>query len=102
IAGNVSKLPEATQNIIRSLEDEFAEIKRQIYIPNLDPDAFSKLKMDEVAIQRTIEKISEQSLKRSEIPAEIKSLSDERNELLLQEFNNYHSKILDINTSLTS
>jgi len=102
IAGNVNKLLEDTQNIIRSLEEEFAEIKRQIDIPNLDPDAFSKLKMDEVAIQRTIEKISEQSLKRSEITAEIKSLSDERNELLLQEFNNYHSKILDINTSQTS
>lgn len=99
---NVNDLLEETQIIIRSLEEEFAEIKRQIDIPNIDPDAFSKLKMDEIEIKRSIEQISEQSLKRSMITAEIKSLSDKRNELLRQEFNNYQSKISDINSTQTS
>ncbi|MFR0814519.1 MAG: hypothetical protein ACLSIL_08690 [Enterococcus casseliflavus] len=35
------------QEIIKSLEEEFAEIKREINIPNLNPDDFAKFKVEE-------------------------------------------------------
>lgn len=87
---------------IVSLEEEFAEIKREINIPNLNPDDFAILKVDEDKIKKSIQKVIEQEEERGKIESKIRSLSEERNQLLLKEFKVYQAEIAKINFNQSS
>ncbi|MBU8567664.1 hypothetical protein KM914_14695 [Virgibacillus pantothenticus] len=90
------------QETIDSHEDEFAEIKREIDIPNLNPDDFAKLKVEEGQIKKSIETATEEEKEKDEIESKIRALSDERNQALLEEFNAYKEEIDKINKSQSS
>ncbi|WP_242586668.1 TrlF family AAA-like ATPase [Candidatus Enterococcus ikei] len=87
------------QQIIDSLEEEFAEIKRQINIPNLNPDDFSKLKINEERVKETIKKISKQEEEKEKIINVINGLMDKRNQALISELEAYKHEIDKINSS---
>ncbi|MGM9901735.1 MAG: TrlF family AAA-like ATPase [Latilactobacillus sakei] len=87
------------QETINSLEEEFAEVKREIDIPNLDPDDFSKYKMSEEKIAEKIRNARSKSEKKIEIRSKIKGILEERNNVLLDEFNKYKKSIEEINSN---
>ncbi|EGP9851736.1 hypothetical protein I1C16_003177, partial [Listeria monocytogenes] len=76
-------------NTITSLEEEFAEIKREIDIPNLNPDDFSALKLRETKIEEAIEKIDQQENEKNKLVVELNELVQERNDTLLKELEIY-------------
>lgn len=90
---------EEIKEIIKSLEDEFAEIKREIDIPNLNPDDFARFKVEEDRLLTSIKKVEEEEKNRSLIETRIRDLLRERNELLLNEFKLYETEINAINES---
>ncbi len=90
------------ENIIDSLEEEFAEIKREIDIPNLNPDDFSRLKIEESETKEFITKISKQETKKDNLAIEIQDLVDKRNEALRNELIVYTKEITKINSSQNS
>lgn len=100
--GNIKSILEKLQSIKDSMEDEFAEIKREINIPNLNPDDFSKLKSDEDEIGKLIKEATEQDKNRESKSKIIRSLVNRRNELLLQEFDVYKEEISRINITQSS
>lgn len=87
------------RQIIKSLEEEFAEIKREIDIPNLNPDDFSKLKGEEEKILKSIDQVTKQEESKGEIETQIRSVLNERNQLLLKEFQVYKDEIEEINSN---
>ncbi|ELJ8958771.1 hypothetical protein RT743_002923, partial [Listeria monocytogenes] len=89
-------------NTITSLEEEFAEIKREIDIPNLNPDDFSALKLRETKIEEAIEKIDQQENEKNKLVVELNELVQERNDTLLKELEIYKNEINRINQSQTS
>nr|UCK61081.1 hypothetical protein pLIS33_00061c [Listeria monocytogenes] len=100
-----SKLVEfsnAMNNTIPSLDEEFAEIKREIDIPNLNPDDFSALKLRETKIEEAIEKIDQQENEKNKLVVELNELVQERNDTLLKELEIYKNEINRINQSQTS
>ncbi|MCZ55676.1 hypothetical protein D0X37_15750, partial [Listeria monocytogenes] len=80
-------------NTITSLEEEFAEIKREIDIPNLNPDDFSALKLRETKIEEAIEKIDQQENEKNKLVVELNELVQERNDTLLKELEIYKNEI---------
>lgn len=88
-----------TISIINSLEEEFAEIKREINIPNLNPDDFAKLKSEEEKLIESLNDITKQEENRTEIASRIRAILDERNQLLLKEFKVYKAEIDKINAN---
>lgn len=93
---------EEIQLTIKSLEEEFAEIKREINIPNLNPDDFAKLKDSEEKLIKSIDQVTKQEENMGEIESQIRAVLDERNQLLLNEFQVYKDEIENINSSQTS
>ncbi|EED2267060.1 hypothetical protein G7483_002844 [Listeria monocytogenes] len=89
-------------NTITSLEEEFAEIKREIDIPNLNPDDFSALKLRKTKIEEAIEKIDQQENEKNKLVVELNELVQERNDTLLKELEIYKNEINRINQSQTS
>lgn len=87
---------------VNSLDEEFAEIRREINVPNLNPDDFSKLKMREEKIKETIEHVKKKDELKDKIEREIRMLENERNELLLDEFQVYKKEIEKINLNQDS
>lgn len=98
----VKEYLEEIQQTINSLEEEFAEIKREIDIPNLNPDEFANLKGNEDRLIASIEQVNKQEEKKGEIETKIKSIIDERNQLLLKEFQAYKDEIEKINLNQNS
>ncbi|MBY7141726.1 hypothetical protein KFZ56_01180 [Virgibacillus sp. NKC19-3] len=98
----IERYQEEIQKTIESHEEEFAEIKREINIPNLDPDDFAKLKVKEEKIDKSIKQALDEQEGKSKIETEIRSLSDQRNQALLEEFNAYKEEIDKINSSQAS
>lgn len=90
------------QLIISSLEEEFAEIKREIDIPNLNPDDFAKLKGKEAELSNSIEQVIKQEENKDKIESRIRDILEERNQLLLTEFQVYKDEIKSINSNQTS
>lgn len=84
---------------IESLEEEFAEIKREIEIPNLNPDDFAKLKSDEERLIKSIDQVTKQEESKGEIETQIRADLNERNQLLLKEFQVYKDEIEKINSN---
>lgn len=101
-SNQIKKYLDDIQLTIASLEEDFAEIKREIDIPNLNPDDFVKLKGDEDRIKKSIEKITEQEEEWGKIKSRIRTLSEERNQLLLEEFRAYQDEINKINLNQRS
>lgn len=99
---HIDKLLVKIQETIDSLEEEFAEIKREISIPNLNPDDFSKLKITEERILDEIGKKTRQEEERAQIITNIQTLLDERNQSLVKELNEYKQEIEKINNSQSS
>lgn len=87
------------QEIIKSLEEEFAEIKREINIPNLNPDDFAKFKVEEDNLLTSIEQVEKEEKNKSIIETEIREALNARNQLLLSEFKLYETEINTINES---
>lgn len=87
---------------ITSLEEEFAEIKREIKIPNLNPDEFSNLKIKQSQLTESIQNVSSRKTEIDTLSTQIKSLFSKRNEALLEELNIYKNEIEKINTSQDS
>lgn len=87
------------QEIIKSLEEEFAEIKRDINIPNLNPDNFAKFKIEEDKLLISIEQVEKEEKSKSIIETQIREALHERNQLLLNEFKLYEAEINTINKS---
>lgn len=83
--------------IMKTLEDEFAEIKREIKIPNINPDDYAALKKDEESTEKRINKVREDEDNKGKIITQIRSILDERNQILLKEFDLYKSEINNIN-----
>lgn len=90
------------QLTLDSLEEEFAEIKREINIPNLDPDDYGKLKDWEEKLTKSIDDASKREELKGEILTRIRALSSTRNDALLKEFNAYNEEIDKINNSQNS
>lgn len=90
------------KSIINSLDEEFAAIKREINIPNLNPDDFAKFKAHEEKLMNLINQVYKQEERKDEIETRIRSLLDNRNQLLLKEFQIYKDEIEKINLSQDS
>lgn len=84
-------------NNINEYEEEFAEIKRDINIPNLNPDDFTMLKTKESEIKKKISGIKKIEDSKDNICKNIRTLESQRNEYLLEEFNTYKKEIERIN-----
>lgn len=90
------------KSTIESLEEEFAEVKREINIPNLNPDDFSKFKLEEERVKKIIDKVSEQEEERNKIEFRIQETSEKRTQILLEEFKIYEKEIEKINLNQNS
>lgn len=93
---------EKIQITIKSLEEEFAEIKREIDIPNLNPDDFAKFKVEEEKLITSIDQVTKQEENKGLIESQIRAVLDERNQLLLKEFQVYKNEIEKINVNQNS
>lgn len=105
IDANSKKIKEFLEEIrgtITSLEEEFAEVKREIDIPNLNPDDFAKLKANEEVLVKKIEQVTTQEESMDAIESQIRTILDERNQLLLKEFQVYKEEIEKINLNQSS
>lgn len=87
---------------VASLEEEFAEIKREINIPNLNPDEFSNLKIRQAELIESIQKITSHNSEKDILTTEIKALISQRNDALLEELDIYKNEIAKINASQDS
>ena len=83
--------------IIKSLDDEFAEIKREIDIPNLNPDDLEKLKKEEDRVKTSIDEIRREDDQKEVIKKRITELLTQRENILLEEYKFYKKKIENIN-----
>lgn len=90
------------QKTIDSQEEEFAEIKREINIPNLNPDDFAKLKANEERINSQIEMIQRQHEEKQLVKNSIIELIEQSNQILHEELQEYIAEITDINNSQES
>lgn len=78
-------------------KEEFASIKREIDIPNLNPDDYEQLKSDERKLKGEVRKAKDSRKQRGNYISNIKSSAAERNELLLDIHNKYKDEIEKIN-----
>lgn len=100
--GDISLLKSKMENKINNLEEEFAQIKREINIPNLDPDEYGLFKNKEKTITEKIEDTKHKVKSKEIILQAIRTLSDKKNEILLGEFRAYKKEIDKINISQSS
>lgn len=98
----IESLSSTFNSIVTSLEEEFAEIKREIDIPNLNPDEFSNLKIREAELIESIQKIISHNSEKDILTTELKVLISQRNDALLEELDIYKSEIAKINASQDS
>lgn len=95
-----SKLTELKDNLNRdfvSKKDDFAEIKRQINIKNIDIDYFPKLKEKERLLETKI--FTEESKLKKEVSIKTSLMNniEERNQILKKVFHDYEREIKKIN-----
>ena len=84
---------------IESLKDEFAEIKRQINDPQVDADAYPRLKTDLQQTKEKIGKLSETLSGKTSYESKFRTALRRRNELLKSQFKTYESIVKTINES---
>lgn len=109
IGAAVRKLQEyeiAFEDIIQKLEDEmglladeFAEIKREIKDTTLDADTFVQLTADLEKHRERLNQLEKKSNTRDSIKDAFTKAKNERNEALLNTFNDYKAEIEKINKS---
>jgi len=84
---------------IESLKGEFAEIKRQIDDPQVDIDAYPKLKTDLQETEGKLKKLSESLAGKNVFENSFKTALRKRNELLQKQFKSYGVAVKKINDS---
>lgn len=82
---------------INSLQEEFANIKREINDEELDPDSYVKYKTDLEKTLLDIDKFTKRNNSRNSLSAEIKGFVQKRNEMLNDVFQKYKHEIKKIN-----
>lgn len=91
------KIEQVLLDRIKSLADEFAEIKREFNDPTLNPDTYVELSTSLGELEEKCHKLEEQSKSKSAIENVIAQAIRTRNELLLNEFNFYKNEVQRIN-----
>ncbi len=91
------KIGQVLLDRIKSLADEFAEIKREFNDPTLNPDTYVELSTSLGELEEKCHKLEEQSKSKSAIENVIAQAIRTRNELLLNEFNFYKNEVQRIN-----
>lgn len=99
ITDEITKLKETLISNTDNLREEFAEIKRQIDVPNLKADDYVQYSTLIKSNTNQVEEFIKKKAEKTALEANIKSNIRERNELLLKEFNIYKTEIERINTS---
>jgi predicted ATPase len=102
---NVTKITnyhETLEKTIISLGEKFAEIKRTISIPNINPDDFSKLKRQESDLEKSIDMTTKLDTSLEKLSMEIESLIYYRNEQLQIEYKLYKEEIQKVNDNQQS
>lgn len=84
---------------IESLKGEFAEIKRQIDDPQVDIDAYPRLKTDLQETEGKIKKLSDSLTGKDAFQNTFKTAFRKRNELLQKQFKSYEAAVKQINES---
>jgi len=84
---------------IESLKGEFAEIKRKIDDPQVDIDAYPKLKTDLQETEGEIKKLSKSLIGKNVFENSFKTSLRKRNELLQKQFKSYEAAVKRINES---
>lgn len=84
---------------IESLKGEFAEIKRQIDDPQVDIDAYPKLKTNLQETEGKIKKLSKSLTGKNVFESSFKTSLRKRNELLQKQFKSYEAAVKKINES---
>lgn len=84
---------------IESLKGEFAEIKRQIDDPQVDTDAYPRLKTDLQETDEKIKKFSESLTAKNVFENSFRTALRKRNELLQKQFKTYETAVKKINES---
>ena len=96
---NVKVKYDEFKNLNESLEEEFAEIKRKIDIPNINPDEFVTLSTKLEETKGEIDKLNKLKSKNDEFKNKINQNIKELNELWLEDYRLYEEKINKINDS---
>ena len=102
IAEKESQLKESSlelENEIKSLKEEFANIKREINDEELDPDSYVKYNSELEKTLVDIDKFTKRNNSRDHLILEIKSLDQKRNDMLNDVFRKYEHEIKKINES---
>lgn len=99
IIENINDLKKSIGDDIEGLQEEFAEIKRQIEEPNLIADDYVRYSSNIETNKNKITKLEKKETDKATNEAKIKKLIRERNELLIKEFNIYKEETDRINSS---
>lgn len=102
IAAKESQLKELSvelENEIKSLKEEFANIKREINDEELDPDSYVKYNSELEKTLVDIDKFTKRNNSRDRLILEIKSFARKRNDMLNDVFRKYEHEIKKINES---
>lgn len=87
--------------VTEGLKDEFAEIRREIHQPDIDPDKFLEYKQELESNKKEIDRIKGLLGKKTELRGNIINLLDKRNRKLLEIYEIYNDEITKINGSQT-
>lgn len=82
----------------KSLEEEFAEVKRTINVSEINPEEYEKLIEKKLTLQQEIDDKSKTDIKKQELKTRINKLIAERNDELLKIFHFYSTEIEKINS----
>lgn len=97
--GEYKNLLAALDDKIESLKGEFAEIKRQINDPEIDIDAYPKLKTEYQQTKDKISKLTDSLTSKTDFESTYKSALHKRNEMLQQQYKTYEYAVKKINES---
>lgn len=86
-------------SVIEGLKDEFAEIRREIHDPDIDPDKYLEYKRELESNKKEIARIARLLSKKVEKRKKIITQQDKRNEKLVEIYEIYRGEISKINTS---
>jgi len=109
IINEVEKAEEASRNIadiynrfknkLNDMDEEFAKVKREIDIPELDLNDFMKYNSNLEKALKEIKRLEKQKEERNSLKIKIKSIIRELNDLWLREFKIYSEEVNKVNES---
>lgn len=95
----VKLLQDSISSEFEDKKESFAEIKREIDIPNLNPDDYSRLKTKQDQLNKTINQNKNHDENKQKIINQIRTLSRQKNDVLQSIFLKYEKEINKINDS---